>query len=263
MLPIKIFNSSKRSDNEQITSHLNQPAGSPLIRMIDVTKKFSTSGGELSALKGINLDIYPGEFIGIIGKSGAGKTTLINMVSGLDRLTSGEIWIGGVPVHKLSENQAAMWRGKNLGVVYQTFQLMPTLSVLRNITLAMDFNGLYRGAKSDKVALELLRQVELERHAQKLPSAVSGGQQQRIAIARALANNPSIIVADEPTGRLDTTTAETIFQIFEALVEKGKTILMVTHDTSFIHRFTRVLRLVDGVFMVPAETSDVVGVTDK
>jgi putative ABC transport system ATP-binding protein len=149
-------------------------------------------------------------------------------------------------VHDLSEDQAAAWRGRSLGVVYQSFQLMPTLSVLKNITLAMDFNGLYHGRQSDQLAMELLRQVEIDEHAHKPPSAVSGGQQQRVAIARALANDPSIIVADEPTGRLDTVTAEIIFQIFEKLVAKGKTIVMVTHDRSFTGRFSRVVWMADG-----------------
>jgi len=217
-----------------------------MISLRGVVKKYKTSAGDLSALNGIDADIYPGEFIGIMGKSGAGKTTLINVLSGLDRLTAGEIWFGDVPVHELNEDQAAMWRGRNLGVIYQTFQLMPTLSVLRNVTLAMDFNGLYRGKQSDRLGYDLLQKVELEKHANKLPSAVSGGQQQRIAIARALANDPPVILADEPTGRLDTVTAETIFQIFERLVDSGKTIVMVTHDRGFASRFSRVLWMADG-----------------
>jgi putative ABC transport system ATP-binding protein len=218
----------------------------PLIHLRSVVKKYKTSAGELTALNGIDAEIYPGEFIGVMGKSGAGKTTLVNLLSGLDRLTSGEIWFGDVPVHELNEDQAAMWRGRNLGVVYQTFQLMPTLSVLRNVTLAMDFNGLYRGKQSDRLGYDLLQKVELEEHALKLPSAVSGGQQQRIAIARALANDPPVIIADEPTGRLDTVTAETIFQIFERLVDRGKTIVMVSHDRGFTKRFSRVLWMADG-----------------
>jgi ABC-type lipoprotein export system ATPase subunit len=218
----------------------------PLIRLKGVVKKYKTSAGELTALKGIDTEIFPGEFVGIMGKSGAGKTTLINLLSGLDRITAGEIWFGDTPVHKLDEDRAAIWRGRNLGVIYQTFQLMPTLSVLQNITLAMDFNGLYRGKQSDRRAIDLLQEVELEEHAYKLPSGVSGGQQQRIAIARALANDPRVILADEPTGRLDTVTAETIFQIFERLVEAGKTIVMVTHDRGFSDRFSRVLWMADG-----------------
>lgn len=242
-----------------ITSHVERQSGEPLIRMSGVLKKYKTTAGELVALKGIDANIYPGEFLGIMGKSGAGKTTLVNMLSGLDRLTAGEIWVGDVPVHKLNEDQAAAWRASNLGVVYQSFQLMPTLSVLKNITLAMDFGGLYRGRKSELQAMELLKQVELEEHVHKLPSGVSGGQQQRVAIARALANDPPIIVADEPTGRLDTVTAETIFQIFEILVERGKTVVMVTHDNSFEQRFTRVLEMADGEFVPQPRLQTVAG----
>jgi putative ABC transport system ATP-binding protein len=218
----------------------------PLITINDLVKTYKTFAGEFIALKGINAEILPGEFIGVLGKSGAGKTTLVNMLSGVDHITSGEVWIGEVPVHTLNENQAARWRGRNLGVVFQTFQLMPTLTVLKNILLAMDFNGLFRGRQSADKAMELLRQVELEDHAYKLPSAISGGQQQRVAIARALANDPQIIIADEPTGRLDSVTAETVFRIFEKLVQQGKTIIMVTHDLTFAGRFTRQLWLADG-----------------
>lgn len=228
---------------------VGKQSSEPLIRMCGVVKVYKTAAGELEALKGIDVDIFPGEFLGIMGKSGAGKTTLVNMLSGLDRLSGGEIWVGDVPVHKLSEDQAAAWRARYLGIVYQSFQLMPTLSVLKNITLAMDFGGLYRGRRSELQATELLKQVELEEHIHKLPSGVSGGQQQRVAIARALANDPPIIVADEPTGRLDTVTAETIFQIFERLVEEGKTVVMVTHDKSYKHRFSRVLEMADGEFV--------------
>jgi putative ABC transport system ATP-binding protein len=170
----------------------------------------------------------------------------VNLISGVDHLSSGEVWVGDVGVHQLNENQAAQWRSRNLGVVYQSFQLMPTLSLLDNVLLPLDFSGQYRGKRSAKWAMELLRQVELEEHAGKLPSAISGGQQQRVAIARALANDPPIIVADEPTGRLDSITAETIFEIFESLVHQGRTIIMVTHDASFARRFTRLVWLADG-----------------
>ncbi len=218
----------------------------PLIRMRGVEKEYRTAAGVFCALKQVNLDIYPGEFLGILGKSGAGKTTLVNMLTGVDHLTAGEIWVSGVPIHKLDENQRALWRGKNLGVIYQSFQLLPSLSLLDNVMLPMDFCGTYRPLKSPEQALELLRQVELQEHAYKLPSAISGGQQQRVAIARALANDPALIVADEPTGRLDSVTAETIFQIFDRLVRQGKTIIMVTHDNSMARRLTRTLWISDG-----------------
>ncbi len=218
----------------------------PLIRLRQVTKNYRTAAGDFPALRGIDLDLYPGELVGVLGKSGAGKTTLVNLISGVDHLTSGEIWVGDTAVHQLNENQAAQWRSRNLGVVYQSFQLMPTLSLLDNVLLPMDFTGLYRGKSSARHALEILRQMELEEHAGKLPSNISGGQQQRVAIARALANDPPVIVADEPTGRLDSITAETIFEIFEGLVHQGRTIIMVTHDASFARRFTRLVWLADG-----------------
>ena len=214
--------------------------------MRGVVKAYHTAAGELRALKGIDLDVQAGEFVAIIGKSGAGKSTLINMITGVDHLTEGEVLVGGTPVHKLSENEMSMWRGRNLGVIYQSFHLMPTLTLLDNVMMPMDFCGLYRPRQSAARALDLLRQVELEEHASKLPSAISGGQQQRVAIARALANDPPVIVADEPTGRLDSATAETIFQIFTRLVEEGRTILMVTHDASLAERVSRSIYLADG-----------------
>ncbi len=218
----------------------------PFIRLRGLVKSYKTNAGSFDALKGVDLDVYPGEFLAIIGRSGAGKTTLINMITGVSHPTRGEVWVGDVPVHELNESKLALWRGRNLGVIYQSFHLMPALSLLNNILLPMDFCGLYRPFKSGERAMELLRQVELEGHAQKLPSAISGGQQQRVAIARALANNPPVIVADEPTGRLDSVTAEVIFRIFEQLHEDGKTLVMVTHDEGFAKRATRTIHLKDG-----------------
>lgn len=218
----------------------------PLIQLRGVVKSYKTPAGDFLALKGITADIEQGEFVGVLGKSGAGKTTLINLISGIDHLTAGEIWINGVGVHTLNENQAALWRGRNLGMIYQSFQLMPSLNLMDNVMLAMDFSGSYRRQSSRERAQELLRQVELEAHVRKLPSAISGGEQQRVAIARGLANDPPIIIADEPTGRLDSTTAETIFQIFERLVEEGRTVLMVSHDPTFLPRYSRTVWLADG-----------------
>jgi putative ABC transport system ATP-binding protein len=217
-----------------------------LVELRELVKIYRSAAGEFPALKNISLSIYPGEFIGIIGKSGAGKSTLMNMITGVDELTSGEVLIDGVSIHKMSENQRAAWRGRSLGVVYQSFQLLPMLSLVDNIVLPMDFTGSYRVLSSRQRALELLRLVELEEHAKKLPAYISGGQQQRVAIARALANDPPILVADEPTGSLDTNTADAIFDMFERLVEQGKTIIMVTHDNSLAPRFTRRVHLADG-----------------
>jgi len=223
-----------------------RPNPGAFISLRGVVKAYKTPAGDFLALKGIDIDIQRGEFIGILGKSGAGKSTLVNMITAVDHLTEGEIWVDGVAVHRLNENQAATWRGWNLGVIYQSFQLMSTLSVLDNVMLGMDFSNTYRPRRSPAIALDLLRQVEIAEHARKLPTAISGGQQQRVAIARSLANDPPILVADEPTGRLDSVTAETIFGIFEELVAQGRTILMVSHDPSFYHRYSRVVWLADG-----------------
>ncbi len=218
----------------------------PLIRARQVVKIYPTAGEAVRALRGIDLDVYPGEFVIIQGKSGAGKTTLVNMLTGVDHLTSGEVWVDGAPLHRYNEDQLALWRGRHVGVVFQAFHLMPTLSILDNVVLPMDFCGTYHPLRSRQIALELLRQVGLEEHVHKLPSQVSGGQQQRVAIARALANDPPLIVADEPTGRLDSANAENVFQIFQALVKRGKTIVMVTHDETLAQRADRCLTLADG-----------------
>lgn len=222
-----------------------------LIELRDVVKVYSTAAGEFDALKKVNLKVDSGEFVGIIGKSGAGKSTLLNMITGVDHLTSGEVVIhsngSSVSVHKLSEDEIALWRGQTLGVVFQSFQLLPMLTLVENITLPMDLCGVYSPKQSRQRALELLRLVEIEEHANKLPAYISGGQQQRVAIARALANDPPILVADEPTGSLDSVTADHIFEVFEHLVSyQGKTIIMVTHDESLAPRFTRTLEIADG-----------------
>jgi putative ABC transport system ATP-binding protein len=229
-----------------------RPLEAPIIRLRQVRKAYRTAAGEFQALRGIDLDIHTGEFICIMGRSGAGKTTLINMLTGVDRLTSGEVWVQEEPIHLYSEDRLARWRGENLGIIYQSFYLMPTLTLLDNVLLPMDFCNTYRRQASPAWALELLSLVGLADHAHKLPSAISGGQQQRVAIARALVNKPALIVADEPTGRLDSATAELIFQIFMALVEQGKTILMVTHDHNLAERAPRCLQLDDGR-LVPAQ----------
>lgn len=217
-----------------------------LITLKNVVKVYPVAAGDFMALKSINIEIYRGEFLGIIGKSGAGKSTLLNMITGVDEITSGEVIVDGVSVHDLNESKMALWRGRNLGIVFQSFQLLPMLSLLGNVMLPMDFCGLYKPRQSREKALHLLRQMEVEEHARKKPSLVSGGQQQRVAIARALANDPPVLIADEPTGSLDSATADTIFRVFEGLIEQGKTIVMVTHDRSLQDRFSRVLHITDG-----------------
>ena len=223
----------------------------PLIEMRDVVKVYSTAAGDFSALRGINMQVGAGEFLGIVGKSGAGKSTLLNMITGVDDLTSGEVIVNSngspVSIHEMSEDEIALWRGKTLGVVFQSFQLLPMLTLIENITLPMDLCGNFNPKESRERALGLLRLVEIEEHADKLPAYISGGQQQRVAIARALANDPPVLVADEPTGSLDSVTADHIFEVFEHLVsEQGKTIVMVTHDQSLAPRFTRTMRITDG-----------------
>jgi putative ABC transport system ATP-binding protein len=218
----------------------------PLIRLADVVKTYDTGEVPFTALRGINLDVGVGEFIGLIGKSGSGKTTLINMITGIDRPTSGEVVIDGTPVHRLNENQLAVWRGKTIGVVFQFFQLLPTLTVIENVMLPMDFCNTFTPAERPKRALHLLDQVEMADQANKLPAALSGGQQQRVAIARAIANDPPIIAADEPTGNLDSKTADAVFTLMERLVDEGKTIIMVTHDNDIAARVRRSLHVSDG-----------------
>jgi putative ABC transport system ATP-binding protein len=223
------------------------PAGRPLIDLRQVEKAYRTPAGDFPALKGIDLHVQPGEFVAVAGKSGAGKSTLINMLTGIDRPTSGEIWVGSQAVHKMSEDQIAAWRGRNVGVVFQFFQLLPMLTCAQNVMLPMDFASRYGSTKEMRArALHLLEQVGIAGHADKLPSAVSGGQRQRVAIARALANDPMFLAADEPTGNLDSKTADAVFRIFENLVEQGRTIVMVTHDRDLASRVGRVVQIADG-----------------
>jgi len=217
-----------------------------IIDLRQVVKKYEGLAGTVVALKGIDLQMGSGEFLVITGKSGAGNTTLVNMITGLDRSTAGEIWVDGTPVHRLGAEQTAKWRGQTVGVVFQAFELLPTLTVLQNVTLPMDFAGRYSNRQRRKRAYRLLEQMEIAEHARKLPSGVSGGQQQRVAVARALANDPPILVADEPTGSLDSVTAGAVLRVFEDLVDQGKTIVLVTHDRDIAMRATRAITIADG-----------------
>jgi putative ABC transport system ATP-binding protein len=242
----------------------NSSAQPALVELLDVVKVYATAAGEFTALNRINLQVGKGELVGIVGKSGAGKSTLLNMITGVDHLTSGEVIVhaNGAPVsiHKMKEDQIALWRGQSLGVVFQSFQLLPMLTLVENIILPIDLCGGFSAKRSRERALELLRLVEIEGHADKYPSQISGGQQQRVAIARALANDPPILVADEPTGSLDSGTSEHIFEVFEHLVaEQGKTIIMVTHDKSLASCFTRTLEIVDGELKPMDEIGDEAG----
>jgi putative ABC transport system ATP-binding protein len=222
------------------------PQDSPLIELHQVYKIYESGAGKFIALKGIDLTIEHGEFAAIVGKSGSGKTTLINVLAGIDRPTSGEVIVAGAPVHRLDEGELAAWRGVSLGIVFQFFQLLPTLTVLENVRLPMDFCNLFTPAERDQRARALLELVGIAEYANYLPSQLSGGQQQSAAIARALANDPQIILTDEPTGNLDSRTAEQVFSLLQSLADKGKTVLMVTHDDELAARAKRVIALKDG-----------------
>ncbi len=221
----------------------------PLIELRGLVKVYDGLGGRVAALNGIDLQVQAGEFLVVTGKSGSGKTTLVNMITALDRSTSGEIWVAGSPIHRFGPEKAAHWRGETVGVVFQTFDLLPTLTVLQNVMLPMDF-AQHRGVSEQyRRAMSLLEQVDIAGHARKLPAALSGGQQQRLAIARAMANDPLLLVADEPTGSLDSVTATAVVDIFEDLRNQGRTILMVTHDLDLAKRGTRTVRLSDGMLV--------------
>jgi putative ABC transport system ATP-binding protein len=220
--------------------------GQHLIHLRGVEKTYRTAAGGFTALRGIDLEVDPGEFVAVIGKSGSGKSTLINMITGIDRPTLGEVWVNGTAVHRLNEGQLAAWRGRSVGLIFQFFQLLPTLTVVENVLLPMDFCNMYERKERPDRAMHLLEQMELADQAHKMPATLSGGQQQRVAIARALANDPPIVVADEPTGNLDSKTATSVFTLFEHLVAEGKTILMVTHDRDLAEKVSRTVIISDG-----------------
>jgi putative ABC transport system ATP-binding protein len=227
-----------------------------LIELNTVVKIYKSLAGSVTALNGIDLKVSQGEFLVVTGKSGSGKTTLVNIITGLDRLTSGEIWVAGSPLHRFSTEKAAKFRGRSMGVVFQSFELLPTLSALQNVMLPMDFANHSSVREQRQRALNLLEQVDIAEHAKKLPAALSGGQQQRLAIARAMANDPAILVADEPTGSLDTGTAKAVMDIFEGLALQGKTILMVTHDLDIAKRGSRIITLSDGEIIHADKSED-------
>lgn len=218
-----------------------------MIELKNVTKQYWRGSNQpFTALREVNLQIYAGELVGVLGKSGSGKSTLLNLITGLDRPTSGSVEVAGTMLQGKTEDALARWRGRNIGVVFQFFQLLPTLTVIENVMLAMDFRGVIPVQKRRDRAHYLLEQVGIAEQADKLPSSLSGGEQQRAAIARAMANDPPILVADEPTGNLDSYTSEAIFTLFTDLVKRGATLLMVTHDEDLSDRANRVVRLADG-----------------
>ena len=218
----------------------------PLVDLRGVVKDYRTDAGPFRALSGLDLEIQPGEFVAIVGRSGCGKSTLLNMITGIDRATSGQVRVAGSDLATFSEDALARWRGRTVGVVFQFFQLLPTLSVLENVMLPMDFLGAASSQERRERAMALLAQVDMVDQAEKLPLSTSGGQQQRVAIARALANEPALLVADEPTGNLDSATAETVFELFHQLADAGTTGVMVTHDVDLAARTRRIVHMADG-----------------
>ena len=235
---------------ERQTVNRNQASGgSRLIDLRQVTKAYSVAGGKFMALKGIDMRVDAGEFVAVVGKSGSGKSTLINMITGIDNPTSGEVFVAATPVHDLDQEQLAVWRGKNVGVVFQFFQLLPTLTIAENIVLPMDFCNVHPARERRQRALALLEKVGIAEQADKLPADLSGGQQQRAAIARALANDPPLLLADEPTGNLDSQTSDAVMQLFANLAAEGKTVVMVTHERDLSRYFTRSILLCDGLIV--------------
>jgi len=238
--------SGNDSNNGTSKSNGNNPGCPSIIEINDVFKNFTVGENEVAILKGISFKVRAGEYVSIVGPSGNGKSTLLNMITGIDHPTSGEIIVTGEQVDKLSEDDLAGWRGANVGIVFQFFQMLPALSLLQNVILPMDLVGKYSGHERRERAELLLERVGLQDQLHKLPSMVSGGQQQRAAIARALANDPPLIVADEPTGNLDSRTAHDVFDLFSSVVSQGKTLLIVTHDKELAKQVPRVVEILDG-----------------
>jgi putative ABC transport system ATP-binding protein len=217
----------------------------PIIVARDVTKVYRPGQESSVALRGVNLTVHPGEFVAIVGPSGSGKSTLLNLLAGLDRPSSGTIRVQGLDLSTLDEDRLARWRGQAVGIVFQFFQLLPTLTALENVMLAMELSGRYRGERRER-ALKRLEEVGLAELADHLPSELSGGEQQRVAIARALANDPPIILADEPTGNLDWDTGQRIVDLLAGLSARGKTVLLITHERDLAARAMRVIEMRDG-----------------
>jgi putative ABC transport system ATP-binding protein len=227
----------------------------PAIQVSDVVKTYPLSAGEVVAVDHLSLDIAQGEFVAIVGRSGSGKTTLLNLLAGIDRPTSGTVRVAGAELGSLSESGLATWRGRNVGLVFQFFQLLPTLTVVENVLLPMDFAKTIPVAERRHRAQHLLERVGIRDQADKLPATLSGGQQQRAAVARALANDPPILLADEPTGNLDSTTAEAVLKLFADLHADGRTIVVVTHERDIRSIAGRQVTLVDGRVVTDESTS--------
>ena len=217
-----------------------------MIELRGVTKTYDTPAGPFRALHDLNISVATGEMVAIVGKSGSGKSTLLNLIGAIDRATTGEVTVAGRSIQQSSERALAAWRGATVGIVFQFFQLLPTLTVVENVMLPMDFLA-RRPAKTRRPrALELLDRVGLADQADKLPGTLSGGQQQRVAIARALANDPPVVTADEPTGNLDSETAGAVLELFRALAAEGRTVVVATHEPDISRLATRIVVLSDG-----------------
>jgi putative ABC transport system ATP-binding protein len=225
----------------------------PLVDVQGVYKSYQLGPTSIPALRGVSFGVAPGEFVAVVGPSGSGKSTLLNMIAGVDRLSAGEVLVGGRPIHRLREAERARWRGASIGIVFQFFQMLPTMTLLANVMLPMELAGRYAPAERRARAAGLLERVGLRDHIHKLPSRVSGGQQQRAAVARALANDPPLILGDEPTGNLDSASAELVFALFAELVAAGKTVLMVTQDEALAARTPRRIELREGLVLQDSE----------
>lgn len=218
-----------------------------MISLHHVSKKYETPAGAFAALRDIDVRIRTGEFVGVVGKSGSGKSTLLNMIAGIDRPSSGTVTVANTTIDTLPENKLAAWRGRNVGFVFQFFQLLPTLTAIENVMLPMDFCKTFPARERRQRALALLERIGVDPHADKLPSTLSGGEQQRVAIARALANNPPIMIADEPTGNLDSFTARGILDLFRELANQGTTVVIATHEADIVRVSDRKIQITDGV----------------
>ena len=220
-----------------------------MIALHHVSKTYETPAGKFAALKSINLDIASGQFVGVVGKSGSGKSTLLNLVAGIDRPSSGSVNVAGTEIHDLSENKLALWRGRNVGFVFQFFQLLPTLTAAENVMLPMDFARTLPFRERRTRALALLERVGVGAQADKLPATLSGGEQQRVAIARALANEPALVLADEPTGNLDSVTATAILDLFRGMANQGTTVVIATHEADIARVIDRRIEISDGALV--------------
>jgi putative ABC transport system ATP-binding protein len=236
------------------------PGREAVVNLHDVSKNYAGPAGSFAALRQVDLQVPAGEFVAVVGKSGSGKSTLLNMLSGIDRPSSGTVLVAGTAIHTLTQDALAGWRGQTIGLVFQFFQLLPTLTVVENVMLPMDFANTYPVRERKARALQLLERVGVVQQAYKLPGLLSGGEQQRAAIARALANNPPVLLADEPTGNLDSQTADSTLQLFRDLARSGKTVIMVTHERDVTTWVDRTVRLADGRIIADAFTRPAVSV---